>query len=322
MWSASLALFVIMTPSAEGPSTKPQSNEGPCTGEGPWTLVAHGGAGAWDKKPRAEQNRARAALRSALERGTEMLEAGAEAVDVVEAVIVVLEDDPVLNAGRGGIPNKEGFVELDAAIMRGQDQNVGAVASLRRVKNPIRLARAVMERSRHVMFAGQGAEAFATANDIEMVEPDYFLSTDSGSKPKDEQSGTVGAVVLDRCGHVAAGTSTGGYDAKTPGRVGDVPVIGAGTYASDTTAAISATGWGEWFIRYTAAHDVAALIAYRNMKLEEALVHVLEMKLKPRGGLGGFIAVRPSGEFATHFTTAGMLRGHVTNEGPLRVDIF
>ena len=322
MWSTSFAFLMLTAPSADGTPTAAQGADRPCTGEGPWTLVAHGGAGAWDKKPRAEQNRARAALRSALEGGSEMLKSGAEAVDVVEAVIVALEDDPVLNAGRGGIPNKEGFVELDAAIMRGQDQNVGAVASLRRVKNPIRLARAVMERSRHVMFAGPGAEDFASANDIELVDPDYFLTTDAGSKPKGEESGTVGAVVLDRCGHVAAGTSTGGYDAKTPGRVGDVPVIGAGTYASDTTAAISATGWGEWFIRYTAAHDVAALIAYRNMTLEEAVVHVLERKLKPRGGLGGFIAVRPSGEFATHFTTAGMLRGHITKDGPLRVDIF
>ena len=284
-----------------------------CTAQSEWVLVAHGGAGAWDNPPKYKQHMA-SILRKGLEQGGEMLARGRSAVDVVEAVLVYLEDAPDLNAGRGGIPNREGFVELDAAIMRGSDLAAGAVAGLRVVKNPIRLARRVMEKSPHVMFVDRGAVSFARKQGLDIVEPSYFIV---GKRPhvlqKKSKAGTVGAVVLDRCGEVVAGTSTGGYDSKIPGRVGDVPVIGAGTYAHKDTAAISATGWGEWFIRYTAAHDVSSLMAYRGVSVGEALRIVLNKIKKPAGAMGGLIAVTAKGEWATHHTSKGMLRGVVSH---------
>ncbi len=251
-----------------------------------------------------------------------MLREGATGIDVVEAVITRLEDAPELNAGRGGIPNREGYVELDAAIMQGSDLDAGAVAGLRVVKNPIRLARAVMQRSPHVLFVDRGAVAFAEKMGLTIVDPAYFLVRAPSAKVSKEKSGTVGAVVLDRCGHVTAGTSTGGYDAKIPGRVGDVPVIGAGTYANDRTAALSATGYGEFFIRYTAAHDVSALMEYKGVSLAEAMRRVLEDKIKPAGATGGLIGVTRDGTWATQHTSAGMLRGHVDQDRSPRVTIF
>lgn len=292
----------------------------PCTARPEWTLVLHGGAGAWEGSARVLERR-KAIARAALLDGAKRLARGESAVDVVEAVIVRLEDAPEFNAGRGGIPNREGFVELDAAIMRGRDLDAGAVAGLRRVKNPIRLARRVMENSPHVMFVDRGALAFAKAQAQTLVEPSYFLVPRTRPKTK-SKAGTVGAVVADRCGEVAAGTSTGGYDAKMPGRVGDVPVIGAGTYANHATAAISATGWGEWFIRYTAAHDVSARMMYAKTPLDRAIVEVLSTIKRPKGAIGGMIAVTPGGQWSAAYTSKGMMRGVATHEGGAKVGIF
>lgn len=306
-------LLSLVVVSAPGP-------EPTCNAQKDWVLVAHGGAGAW-QGTQAHLDRRKAVLGSALAAGASRLEEGATAVDVVELVIVRLEDAPELNAGRGGIPNREGFVELDAAIMRGRDLAAGTVAGLRVVKNPIRLARVVMEQTHHVMFVDRGAVELARSKGLDIVKPDYFLV--ASRKNTKSKSGTVGAVVLDRCGEIASGTSTGGYDSKIPGRVGDVPIIGAGTYANHKTAAISATGWGEWFIRYTAAHDVSALMEYRGLSVKEALKIVLAKLQKPGGATGGFIAVTPDGTWATHHTSKGMLRGVVTHRSPRpRVGIF
>lgn len=254
-----------------------------------------------------------------------MLSEGQSALDVTEAVIIQLEDAPEFNAGRGGVPNREGYVELDAAIMRGVDRAAGAVAGLRTIKNPIRLARMVMEDSPHVMFVGRGAEAFALKAGLEQVEPNYFLvkTKSEAAKAKQSKAGTVGAVVADRCGQIVAGTSTGGYRAKIPGRVGDVPVIGAGTFADQSTAAISATGWGEWFIRYNAAYDVSALIAYKKLSLSDALKEVLGKIKAPAGATGGLIAVTADGEWASHHSSPGMLRGVISHRNPQpRVGIY
>lgn len=295
-----------------------------CREQPAWTLVVHGGAGVWEQTPEQLELR-KSILRRALTMGATMLSEGAPAVDVVEAVIVVLEDAPQLNAGRGGIANEAGVVELDAAIMRGQDRDAGAVAALKRVKNPIRLARAIMERSRHVMLVDSGAEAFAKKAGLDLVPPAYFkVAPEPTVRPsKPSKSGTVGAVVRDRCGHVAAGTSTGGYDSKLPGRVGDVPVIGAGTFADDASAALSATGWGEWFIRYTAAHEVAVRVGYQKLALGSAMESVLAEIKAPAGATGGFIGVRKDGTWAAAFSSRGMLHGVVTHRAPKpRVEIF
>lgn len=292
----------------------------PCTARPEWTLVVHGGAGAWEGTNEVHRRRIEA-VRKALESGADRLAQGQTAVSVVESVITQLEDAPDLNAGRGGVPNREGFVELDAAIMRGRDLAAGAVAGLRRVKNPIRLARLVMENSPHVLFVDRGAQDFAKSQGVPLVDPSYFL-VPRAVQSKDSKAGTVGAVVADRCGNVAAGTSTGGYGTKLPGRVGDVPIIGAGTYAHHATAAISATGWGEWFVRYTAAHDVSARMMYGGAKLRRALKDVLAAIKAPAGATGGMIAVQPSGAWSAAFTSPGMLRGVARHGRTARVGIF
>lgn len=300
-------------------STSPSS----CSGSDRWVILAHGGAGAW-QGPEHLLARRRQVLREAVAQGARLLADGTGALDVIETVIVRLEDAPELNAGRGGIPNREGFVELDAAIMRGHDLAAGAAAGLRTIKNPIRLARAIMEQSPHVFMVDRGAVAFALEKGIEQVNPSWFL-VPRPPPPASEgkKSGTVGVTVLDRCGEIAAGTSTGGYDTKIPGRVGDVPVIGAGTYANAKTAAISATGWGEYFIRYTAAHDVSARMAYGGASLDEAMKAVLRILREPKDARGGMIGVTADGKWAAHFTSMGMLRGVATFEAPTpRVGIF
>lgn len=321
MPTTSILLGVLLAaPPAPEPEERP---EAACADRDRWTLVAHGGAGAWSGSPEKLEAR-RAALRAALAEGAERLARGETAVDAIEAVVVRLEDAPVLNAGRGGVPNQAGFVELDAAIMRGEDRAAGAVAGLRTVKNPIRLARAVMERSRHVLMVDRGAEAWARAQGLEVVDPAYFLVPRDPAKPKKKsKAGTVGAVALDRCGRIAAATSTGGYDEKTPGRVGDVPVIGAGTYAHDASAALSATGWGEWFIRHVAAHEVSSRMRYREESLEAAMRAVLSEIREPAGATGGFIGVTPAGGWAAEYSSQGMLRGVATHAAPIpKVGIF
>ena len=266
-------------------------------------------------------------MRKALQVGQRILADGGTATEAVTASIVFMEDSGLFNAGRGGIANKAGFVELDASIMRGSDRNAGAVAAVRSIKNPILAARAVMERSEHVMIVDRGAEAFAQGLGLTMVKPNYFLkarSSKSAKSPKSakpSKSGTVGAVARDRCGHLAGGTSTGGYNAKTPGRVGDAPLIGSGTYADNQTCAVSATGWGEYFVRWAAAYDVCALMAYKSLPVERAARQVLA-KIKAQGATGGLIAIDRQGRMAFPFTSKGMIRGYVNHTGESAVGIF
>jgi len=254
----------------------------------------------------------------------------------------VLEDDPHFNAGKGSVFTNVGTNEMDAAIMDGKTRSAGAVASLKHIKNPVSLARLVMEKSGHVMMDGEGAEAFAKENGLELVDQKYFFTQqrwDALEKVKaaeksrggaggkkfiitdQDRHGTVGAVALDQSGNLAAATSTGGTTNKRAGRVGDSPVIGAGTYANNATCAVSATGDGEYFIRATVAHDVSALMEYRGMSLKEAAQSVLD-KVAKLGGSGGLIAIDPQGNVALPFNTSGMYRGYVDPNGKFVVEIY
>ncbi|MCP4662630.1 MAG: isoaspartyl peptidase/L-asparaginase, partial [bacterium] len=270
------------------------------------------------------------------------LDDGASSIDVVEQVIHILEDSPLFNAGKGAVFTHVGTHELDAAIMDGSTLNCGSVSGVKTVKNPITLARHVLENSRHVFLIGEGAEQFAGEMGLERVDPEYFFvqrrydqwqaalarekeaqEKESGAeteKDSEDKHGTVGVAALDRAGNLAAGTSTGGLTNKRFGRVGDVPVIGAGTYASNRTAAISCTGFGEQFIRNTVAHDVSALMEYRGLSLEEAAKIVVHQKLEP--GDGGLIGVAHDGSIAWVFNSKGMFRGAADSSGRFEVKIW
>jgi beta-aspartyl-peptidase (threonine type) len=285
-----------------------------------WRLVIHGGAGAMRPArgdPDHEQS-ARRGLSQALDAGAEILGRGGSALDAAEAAVRVLEDDPCFNAGRGSVLTSEGCVELDAAIMDGNTRQAGAVAGLRRTRAPIALARLLMERGPHVFLSGAGADDFAREAGLEQVANDWFVTDERrrqleeivvrGGFDADVKYGTVGAVALDSAGHVAAATSTGGLTAKRWGRIGDSPLIGAGTYADDRSAAVSATGSGEYFIRAVAGHQLAERVRLGGESLQRALDSVLA-DVTELGGSGGLIAVGPSGEAAWGFTTDAMYRG-------------
>ena len=258
-----------------------------------FSLVIHGGSGSGYAST-AKQEEILTVMKQATIKGRNMLKAGATAEDVVVATVTIFEDSPVFNAGRGGNPNEHGFVELDASIMRGSDKNAGAVAAVKKIKNPIKAALAVMNNSRHVMFVGEGAEDFAQSQKLEMVPNEYFHS---GLKFESNNAklGTVGVVAMDRCGTWVAGTSTGGFKTKSPGRVGDSPIIGAGTYAEDNTCAVSCTGHGEFFIRYAVSHSICSLIKHKGYSGKEAAEHVLKNELLPAGGKGGVIVIDNKG---------------------------
>jgi beta-aspartyl-peptidase (threonine type) len=266
-----------------------------------------------------------AALRAALDLGGAVLADGGSAVDAVEAVIVAMEEDTLFNAGRGAVYTWEGRHELDASIMRGADHATGAVTGVVTVRNPIRLARLVMEKSRHVLFAAEGAEAFAGAMGVERVENAWFdterrrrawrrMRTDA------EEKGTVGCVALDRDGHLAAGTSTGGLTGKRFGRVGDSPLVGAGTWADDGTCAVSCTGVGEEFIRFGIAQRVADLMEYAGLPVAEAAERAIHGMLQP--GEGGLIALDARGNAATVYNTNGMFRGVASADGRREVALW
>ncbi len=280
----------------------------------------------------------RAALRAALDAGYAVLEGGGTSLDAVTAAVRSLEDHPLFNAGKGAVLNAEGVCELDASIMDGSTRAAGAVAGVRHVRNPILLARAVMEKSPHVLLSGDGAETFAKARGLELVAGDYFITEPRRQEQqrlqeKDAASpaaggpspqGTVGAVALDRHGHLAAATSTGGMTNKRFGRIGDSPIIGAGNYAHDATCAVSATGHGEFFIRSVVAYDVSALMEYRGWPLEKAAAEAIR-KMGALGGTGGLIAVDARGHVALPFNTAGMYRAYRQSAGGSReptVEIF
>ncbi len=307
-------------------------------------LAVHGGAGTIERsKMTPEREREyRAGLERALTAGYEILKRGGSSLDATEAAVRVLEDDPHFNAGKGSVFTSAGTNEMDAAIMDGKTLAAGAVASLKHIKNPISLARLVMEKSGHVMMDCEGAEAFAKENGIELVDQKYFFTQDrwdalqkikaaeksrtSGAGKKflitdQDRHGTVGAVGLDQSGNLAAATSTGGTTNKRPGRVGDTPVIGAGTYANNATCAVSATGDGEYFIRATVARDVSALMEYRGMSLKEAAQTALD-KVAKLGGTGGLIAIDNQGNITLPFNTAGMYRGYVDPDGKVVAEIY
>ena len=299
-----------------------------------WKLVIHGGSGSMRRDGlTAELDEAgRAGLAAALAAGEAILAADGSALDAVEAAARVLEEDPCFNAGRGSVLAYDGHVELDASIMDGRDRRCGAVAGLRSTRAPISAARAVMEQSPHVLMSYEGADDFAREVGLEQVPNRWFQTAErrrqlaellaSGSDPFDAELkyGTIGAVAVDANGHVAAATSTGGLTAKRWGRIGDSPLIGAGTYADDRAAAVSATGLGEIFIRAAAAHELCARIRLGGEGLRQALDGVLA-EVEALGGSGGLIAVAPSGEAAWGFTTPGMYRGMAGPDGR-RVGIY
>jgi beta-aspartyl-peptidase (threonine type) len=302
-------------------------------------LVIHGGAGTIlraNMTPELEKQY-REALELALTRGHAVLARGGTSVDAVEAAIRVMEDSPLFNAGKGAVFTHDGKNELDASIMRGSDKAAGAVAGVTIVRNPIAAARAVMERSQHVMLTGRGAELFATGVGLEIVDPSYFWTErrwkslqqellkekpQASGYPDDKKYGTVGAVAVDKKGDLAAGTSTGGTTNKRWGRVGDAPIIGAGNFAENESVAVSATGHGEFFIRWTVAYDIAALVKYRGMTVQAAADEVVMKKLVAARGEGGVIALDAKGNFAMPFNTPGMYRGWVGADGVTHVAIF
>jgi len=300
-------------------------------------LAVHGGAGTISRSEMtpAREKAHRDALELALRRGHEVLVAGGAALDAVEAAVRALEDSPLFNAGRGSVFNADGQHEMDASLMCGHTLRAGAVASVQNVKNPVTLARRVMERSNHVLISGLGAFEFAHKQRIELEDDQYFFDEHRYQQWKraegtdeyqldhgDRKFGTVGAVALDAQGHLAGATSTGGMTNKKWQRIGDSPIIGAGTYANDATCAVSCTGHGESFIRAVAAHDVHCLMAYKGLSLEEAVRVVVHEKLPPLEGDGGLIAVDRLGNVALDFNCTGMYRGHVGADGVFRTGIF
>jgi len=288
-------------------------------------------------------------LEEAIRTGHEILANGGTAIEAVQRTINVMENSPLFNAGKGAVFTNAETNELDASIMDGKTLNAGAVAGVTTVKNPINLAWEVMENSDHVMLSGKGAEAFAKEQNIELVTPDYFytekrfkslqrlkernskkseLDHDNGKTAfidpfiKDSKFGTVGCAALDKHGNLAAGTSTGGMTNKRWGRIGDAPIIGAGTYANNKTAAISSTGWGEFFIRGMAAYDISAMMEYKGISLAEAAREVIQNKIPNLGGDGGIIAIDHNGNVSMEFNTAGMYRAKMNKNGELQIGIY
>ncbi|NVB84591.1 MAG: isoaspartyl peptidase/L-asparaginase [Kofleriaceae bacterium] len=322
----SLVLVVAVLAACGASSAKPPvaSTNAPAMH---WGLVLHGGAGAIarDKLTPEREAAIRAALEQALRAGHDALAHGGSSLDAVTAAIVILEDSPYFNAGKGAVFTHDGVNELDAAIMNGKTRTAGAVAGVRTIKNPILLARAVMEKSRHVMLVGAGAEELAGIAGIEKVDPSYFRTEERWQELqnalKNDKFGTVGVVALDKSGGLAAGTSTGGLTNKRYGRVGDSPIIGAGTYADDHCA-VSATGHGEFFIRYTVARDICARLEYAGRTLVQAADDVVMDELVHVGGEGGVIAMDQEGHVAMPFNTPGMYRGYIGDDGVPHVDIY
>ncbi|MGH8308589.1 MAG: isoaspartyl peptidase/L-asparaginase family protein [Steroidobacteraceae bacterium] len=299
-------------------------------------LAIHGGAGALPRSAMTPEVEARycGGLEAALDAGAQVLARGGTALDAVTSAVKALEDDPIFNAGRGAVLTRRGRAELDASIMSGRDLAAGAVAGIEHVRNPIELARRVMEKSRHVLLVGEGAEEFALEEGLVLVPNEYFRTPERERALQRAQDGertwelvapphgTVGAVALDEAGNLAAATSTGGTTRKRPGRVGDSPIIGAGTYAKNGVCAVSATGYGEFFIRTVAAYDVCAQMEYSRRSLADAVSTVLREKIGRMGGDGGIIAIAADGAIVMDFNTEGMFRGVRDSRGRREVALF
>lgn len=300
-----------------------------------WSIAIHGGAGTMTRTAMTPEKEAeyRAALDHALAAGTAVLESGGSALDAVTAVVTTMEDDPHFNAGRGAVFTWNGKNSLDSAIMDGATRKAGAVAGLERTKNPVLAARAVMEKGPHVFLAGEGAEQFAREHGVPEVDPSWFYTQDRWDQLQrlkaeklsaydvDRKYGTVGAVAVDNDGHVAAATSTGGLTGKRWGRIGDSPVIGAGTYADDRACAVSATGTGEFFIREGVAHEICARIRFTGESPKVAADTVM-LEVGEMGGDGGVIVIAPDGQSAFSFNTEGMYRARANSQGLKEVAIF
>ena len=337
MTHASIVLLAVLAAgavacTAQAPAPPPVEQTPPR-----WGMVIHTGAGAFTLESIKDSEAARrSAMTEALAAGHKVLAGGGSSLDAVQAAIVILEDEPEFNAGKGAVFTHDGTNELDASIMDGRTMTAGAVAGLKHVKNPIRLARLVMEKSPHVMMVGEGAETFAREQGgIEFVPESYFRTERRwqelqraleqekarqgaiGPRPSDQGTyfGTVGAVALDQQGNLAAATSTGGMTNKRFGRVGDSPIIGAGTYANNRSCAISSTGTGEYFIRFTVAHDICARVEYRGVRAQVAADEVVHEVLKRAGGDGGVVGLDRLGNVVMSFNTTGMGRGYVGQDG-------
>lgn len=327
-----LLIILLATAMVPAPSLSAQDRD--------VVLVVHGGAASRDDKlitPEWER-RARAGMEKAVREGHAVFLRGGSSLDMVEASIRIMEDDPVFNAGKGAVFTLQGRNELDASIMEGKGLTAGAVAGVTIVKNPIVAARAVMEKTKHVILVSEGANTFAREHGLELVDPSYFRTEERWGElqdhlarqkprgavpePRETHWSTVGAVARDSKGDLAAGTSTGGMAYKRYGRVGDSPIIGAGTYADNAAAGISATGHGEFFIRYAVTHDIVALMKYRNLSVQAAADEVIQGKLKPAGGMGGVICLDKEGRVASSFNTDGLFRAHVTRDGKITVKLF
>ena len=317
-----------------------------------FVLVIHGGAGIILKSEMSAEKESayRNALAIALQTGYDTLKKGGSSLDAVEMAIRTMEDSPLFNAGKGSVFTHDGKNEMDAAIMNGKTLSAGSVAGVTTIKNPVSAARAVMERSEHVMLVSKGAEQFAKSEGLEIVDPSYFFTERAWKgliKAKEEDSiralkedkkkgpgalnqavnndnkfGTVGAVALDRYGNLAAATSTGGMTNKKFGRVGDAPIIGAGTYANNATCAISCTGWGEYFIRLVMAKTISDMMEFKNYPLSKAADEMIQKELPALGGDGGLIAVDKNGNISMSFNTAGMYRGYIKNDGKTAIKIY
>ncbi|REE82198.1 beta-aspartyl-peptidase (threonine type) [Lutibacter oceani] len=312
-----------------------------------FAIVIHGGAGGIKREYFTEEQQEAYAqkLQEAIDAGYAVLEKGGISLDAVQAAINVMEDSPLFNAGKGAVYNSEGNQEMDAAIMDGKTLNAGAIAGVNHIKNPILAARIVMDSSSHVLLSGKGAEIMAKSFGIEMVDSSYFFTEKRMNQLKkiqgkekteldhtafliknelidDHKYGTVGAVAMDKTGNIAAGTSTGGMTNKKYGRVGDVPIIGAGTYANNLTCGISATGTGEFFIRTVASHEVSSLIKYKNFTPAEALNDVLFNQIGPLGGEGGMILLDKNGDVYWDFNSTGMFRAYKKSDGTSKVEMF
>lgn len=291
----------------------------PSASNATYTIVVHGGAGADPSKMEADEIKGvKACIERVLHQGLSDLKAGQAALQVVETAVRTMEDDPWFNAGRGAALNSEGKAELDAAIMDGSNLHCGAVAAVQRTKNPISLARWVMEKTPHVLLVGAGADQLAQQNNLEMVDNQYFI-TERARKALRQKRGTVGCVALDRHGHLAAATSTGGLTNKLPGRVGDSPIIGAGTYADDRSCAISCTGTGEEFIRHQVAGQISQRIRLTGVSLPQSVRQTFADGLPD--DVGGVIAVNRQGQWVMHFNTIGMSRGVADARGNFIVAI-
>jgi len=305
-----------------------------------YAIAIHGGAGNILRKniTNSEEQAYKTLLNKALNTGCNLLRENKKAVDAVEAAVKIMENSPLFNAGKGSVFTNDGTNEMDAAIMDGKTRKSGAIAGVTTIKNPISLAKKIMEKSNHILLVGKGAEKFAKEHKIELVNAEYFFSQKrynhyqkikssvysqlDHSDNQDYKYGTVGAVALDKFGNLSAATSTGGMTNKKYGRVGDSPLIGAGTYANNQTCAVSCTGHGEYFIQEVVAYDIHALMQYKNMSLKEATTYVIDDKLKKMGGSGGVIAIDGAGNISLPFNTAGMYRAYQKSDGTSRVLIF